>query len=362
MNIRRFIDRRRAAAMAASAAILVAGPACRGLAPSVHAGSAQEDSGHRVDADVVVASTARVEGASDTVDVGAGVDGVIAELRVREGDTVRRGEVVAVIDRRELQADLNAAEAAADAARQARTRILRGSRVEERERADADVMAAQAVVRQAESQQRRTAELFAEGIVTQVERDEVRRNLDVSTAQLDAARRRAELVKAPALPEEIAKADADVRSAEQRIRSVRQMLDKSIVRAPIAGTVLRTLLRPGETFSVMVPQPILRLADTSRLRVRAEVDERDVARVFAGQRVVVRGDVWPDRGVPGRVGRIGSQMGRKTVRSGDPAEKRDRDVLEVLVDLDHADPRLVVGLRVTALFLKGAGRDQASGR
>ena len=44
-------------------------------------------------------------------------------------------------------------------------------------------------------------------------------------------------------------------------------------------------------------------------------------------------------------------MGRKTVRTGDPADKGDRDILEVLVDLDRQDPRLVVGLRVTALFL-----------
>jgi HlyD family secretion protein len=352
MASRTFVSRSGILALAACAALVTGTSACRDITPAVEADA---DSAHRLDADVAVAATARVEGATEAVDVGAGVDGVIAELRVREGDVVHRCDVLVVIDHRELLADLNGAEAAAEAARQARLRVLRGSRVEERERADADVAEAEAVVRQAESQHRRTAELFAEGVVSAAERDEVRRTLDVSRARLDALRKGAELVKAPPLPEEVAKADAEVRSAEQRIRSIQQMLDKSMVRAPLDGTVLRTMLRPGETFSVMVPQPILRLADTSRLRVRAEVDERDVARVFPGQRVVVRGDVWPGRGVPGRVSRIGSQMGRKTVRSGDPAEKRDRDVLEVVVDLDAEDARLVIGLRVTALFLKPAG-------
>jgi hypothetical protein len=44
-------------------------------------------------------------------------------------------------------------------------------------------------------------------------------------------------------------------------------------------------------------------------------------------------------------------MGRKKVRTGDPAEKSDRDVLEVLVDLVETDARLVIGLRVTVQFL-----------
>ena len=53
----------------------------------------------------------------------------------------------------------------------------------------------------------------------------------------------------------------------------------------------------------------------------------------------------------GTVRSIGSQMGRKKVRTGDPAEKADRDVLEVLIDLDERNAALIVGLRVTAQFL-----------
>lgn len=325
----------------------------RGNDPETPPGEAQAADRERpLDAEVVVACTARVEAAGETIDVGAGMDGVVAALRVSEGDRVRAGDVLAVIDRRELGAELSAAKSAAEAARQMRVRILRGSRQEDRDRADAEVSAAEAVLTEAEAQQRRSAQLFADGIVTAAHNDEARRNLDVAVAQRQAARKRAELVKAPPLPEEAAQADAEVRAAEERVRMLGQLIEKSIVRAPIDGTVLRTSLEPGESFSILVPRPILTLADTSRLRARAEVDERDVGRVSAGQRVLVRADGWADRGVPGRVDRVSAQMGRKTVRTGDPAEKGDRDVLEVIVDLDRQDPRLVVGLRVTALFLK----------
>ena len=305
-----------------------------------------------VDAAVALASTGRVEGASDTIDVGAGLDGVIAELRVREGDDVQAGDVLAVIDRRELVGELRAARAAADVSRQARIRLLRGSRLEDRERAEAEVAAAAAVLAEATSQQQRSVYLFAEGVISAAQRDEARRNLDVSEAQLAAVRKRAELVKAPPLPEDLAAADAEVRSAAERVRALEQTLEKTLVRAPIAGTVLRTMLAPGESFSTLVPQPILTMADTSRLRVRAEVDERDVHRVFVGQRVLVRGEAWEDAGVPGVVTRLGAQMGRKTAKTGDPAEKSDRDVLEVVMDLDRQDARLVFGLRVTARFLE----------
>jgi ABC exporter DevB family membrane fusion protein len=305
--------------------------------------------------DVVLACTARVEGASETTEVGAGMDGVVAEIRVKEGDAVQAGDVLAVIDRRELPAELSAARAAAEAARQARVRVMRGSRQEDRERAEAEVTAAEAVVLQAQSEQERATRLFQQGILTASARDEVRRNLEVSQAQLQAARKRAELVKAPPLPEDAAKADADVRAAEERVRSLEQVLQKTYVRAPTGGTVLRTLMRPGESFSTFVPRPILSMADTSRLRVRAEVDERDVAKVRTGQRVLVRADGWGSDSLSGRVSRLGAEMGRKTVRTGDPAEKSDRDVLEVIVDLDRQDPRLFVGLRVTALFLKDGG-------
>ena len=66
-----------------------------------------------LDENVVFACTARVEGASETIEVGAGLDGVIAELRVHDGDRVRAGDVLAVIDRRELGAELGGAKSAA---------------------------------------------------------------------------------------------------------------------------------------------------------------------------------------------------------------------------------------------------------
>ena len=302
--------------------------------------------------EVVLACPGRIEGASEAIQVGAGADGVIAEIRVAEGQAVRAGDVLAVIDRRDLNAELSAARAQAEGARQARARIVRGSREEERRQAEAEVNAVQATLKQARLRHDRYEQLFRQGVIAEDLRDEAKRDLDVAEANLRAAVKHRELVEAPPLPEEINRADADVRAADERVRSVTERLEKVFVRAPITGTVLKTFMRPGETFSSFTPQPILSLADVSSLRVRAEVDERDVGRVHVGQRVVIRSDGFRGGQVMGTVRSVGSQMGRKKVRTGDPAEKADRDVLEVLIDLDEKDEGCVVGLRVTAQFLQ----------
>src|ERR1041384_165607 len=300
---------------------------------------------------VLLACPGRVEGASEVINVGAGADGVIAEIRVLEGQSVRIGDVLAVIDRRDLNADLSGARAQAEGARQTRARIVRGSRDEERRQAEAEVSALQALLKQNQLRYDRFQTLFQQGVISEDQRDEAKKNLDVAEANLRAAVKHKELVDAPPLPEELERADADVRAADERVRSVTERLEKAFVKAPISGTVLKTFMRPGETFSTFTPQPILSLADLSSLRVRAEVDERDIGQVHIGQRVMFRSYSFQNGKLMGTVKSIGSQMGRKKVRTGDPAEKADRDILEVLIDLDEKDKALVIGLRVTAQFL-----------
>src|SRR5215471_3084594 len=283
--------------------------------------------------EVVLACPGRVEGLSELVGVGSGIDGVLQSVLVTEGQRVSAGSVLAVIDRRDLADELKAALAAADSARQVRTRLIHGSRDEERSSAAADTVAAQAVLRQAELRYQRMERLFSEGVVSADARDEARRDMDVGEAKLRATRDHERLVNATPLPEELAKADADVKNADERVVGARANLEKCKVKAPISGTILRCEMKAGETVSTVFPKPLITMADASALRVRAEVDERDIGRVSIGGAVRVLSDAFPGKMIEGRVSRIEELMGRKKVRTGDPGEKSDRDVLEVLVDL-----------------------------
>jgi multidrug resistance efflux pump len=302
--------------------------------------------------DVILACPGRVEGADEVIGVSAAVTGVLTEVRVREGQRVVAGEVIATIACHDLKAELQAAQAAAESARQSRRRLLRGSREEER-RIAADKMAeAEAVRRQSQAQAQRMATLFEKGDVSREGLEKARRDADVAEASWRAAVDQQSLVNAPPLPEEIARADSEVGMAEEQVRASHARIEKCTVRTPQAGTVLQRHLNPGEAVSAVFPQLIVSLADTSRLRVRAEVDERDVGRIYVGQPVSIMVDAFPEKRFAGSVSRIGALMGRKKVRTGDPAEKSDRDVLEVLIDLAERDERLVIGLRTTAQFLR----------
>lgn len=299
---------------------------------------------------VIAAAQGRVEGKTNSIEVGASADGVIRSLLVKEGQRVSRDQIIAQIACDDLDSEVRAMEAALESTKQARARLLRGSREEERRVAEQDVAAAQAAVDQARRQNDRMQFLAAKDDVSQQTADTARRDLATADAALKTALEKQKLVNAGPLPEEVSKADADVAAAQDQLRAAIARREKCVVRAPIAGTITRVNMRPGEAFSTAMPRSIVTMADLSESRIRAEVDERDLARVKVNQRVNVTADGFGDFG--GTVVRTSVAMGRKTARSTDPAEKSDRDILETLIAPDPGAPRLPVGLRVVVEFLE----------
>ena len=129
-------------------------------------------------------------------------------------------------------------------------------------------------------------------------------------------------------------------------------LEKTLVRAPVDGVVLRRHLRAGESLAVLpVRSPIVTLADVTALRGRVDVDEGDIGGLRVGQPAWVTADAYGTRRFAGRVGRIGEMLGRARIRTDDPAERIDHKVRETLVELE-ASARLPIGLRVDAFIAR----------
>ena len=305
---------------------------------------------------VAVASPGRIEGLSELVSVGAAIDGVVQKIYVKEGQLVKQGDVLAEIECNDLRAALRVAQSEAESLTQARARLLHGSRVEERQAASQKTAAARAVLDQASAQLARMSTLYAAQEVSRQAYDEAQRDRDVAEAQFQQSNRNEDLVNAGPLAEDVGRADADLAAAQDRINLAQDRLNKCVVRAPITGTILRVHLRQGESFALIAPHPLFSIADVSGRRVRAEVDELDIGRVYVGQKVVLSSDAYARRSFSGTVTRVASIMGRKTVRTGDPAQKDDRDVLEVTANLDPAADALPVGMRVTVQFIHADGQ------
>lgn len=321
--------------------------------PGETSASAKVDLAQSLPPDPVrLACPGRIEGRSDTIEVGAGIDGVIQTILVREGQRVRQSDALAELECSDLRSALKVARSEAESSRQARARLLRGSRDEERQAAAQQVAAARAIVEQTAAQLDRMTKLREALAVSKASHEQALRDYEVAAADLKRAERNQELVNAPPLPEDVARADADISAAEDRIRLAEDKLNKCVVRAPIDGTVLKVHLRQGESFALLSPKPLLSMADVSSRRVRAEVDEDDVAKVHIGQRVSVSCEAYPGKHYSGFVSRVAPVMGNKSVRTGDPADKADRDVLEVYAALEAGASDLPVGLRITVQFLQ----------
>jgi HlyD family secretion protein len=291
-----------------------------------------------------IAAPGRVEPVSEEIDVGSEIVGRLARVNVDEGDRVRAGDVLAEIDNADFRARVASAAARLASAEAEHARVVNGARGEQRREAEAQRRQAEAAWQQAETEHGRRASLFASGAIAQEEAERAARDARLARARLDEAAERAQLVSAEARDEDRAQSAAAVSLARAALEEARAMLAKTAIRAPQDLTIIRRLSLTGELVS---PEsgPLFTLADTSRLRVRAEVDETDVGRLAAGQPASLRADAYGERRFSGRVSRIGLALGRKQLRTDRPTEKLDTSVLETLIDLDPG-VALPIGLRV----------------
>jgi hypothetical protein len=81
------------------------------------------------------------------------------------------------------------------------------------------------------------------------------------------------------------------------------------------------------------------------------VDERDVDKLSVGQNVIIQADALEGKKLQGSVTRISLVLGRKSISTGDPSDKSDRDILEAVIVLEDHTRSLPIGLRVTVQFL-----------
>jgi HlyD family secretion protein len=191
--------------------------------------------------------------------------------------------------------------------------------------------------------------------VVRLEDGDLRARVRVAAARTrEAARalRRTTALRAKAIvsASEFDAAEAAYLSDAAALDEAKAVLEYATIKAPFRGTVLRKFKEVGEGATTNGgPDPLFRIGDLSRLKVTAEVPERDIAALRVGQFAEVRTEAYPDDAFGATVSRVGLAIGRKNLRSDDPRARLDEKVLEVELSL-AADARLKSGMTVDVVF------------
>jgi HlyD family secretion protein len=302
----------------------------------------------------IISAAGRVEPISEEVKVGSELPGKLRQVLVDEGDHVHRGQVIAILNNDDYSARILSGRAEIEMREAELNRVLNGSRRQERGEALASVREAEAIVANAKAEMLRRESLFRSGDISRSDYERADREYDVAKARHAAAVQHHSFVDADARDEDRARYQASLSLARAQLQEAQALLAKTVIRAPMDGVILRRHLRAGETVSDKADSPIFTMADDSVLRVRVDVDETDVAKVALGQTAWFTADAFGDRKFPGRVVRIGEQLGRKRVRTDEPTERVDTKILETLIQLD-GHPPLPVGLRVDCYIQTNGG-------
>src|SRR5262249_24288520 len=155
------------------------------------------------------------------------------------GDRVRAGQVIATLENDDYRARVQSAEAERRAREADARRVANGAREQERLEAAASLREAEAGLDHANAGHHRRQGLYAERVISREELDRSAEQFGVAQARVEALRQRHSLIDAAAREEDAAKAASEVALARARLDEARAIYEKTFVRAPIAGIVLR---------------------------------------------------------------------------------------------------------------------------
>jgi len=254
----------------------------------------------------------------------------IRELRARKGDSVSAGQILAVLENRDVRAQQQEALAALEDATAQLQKISTGTLPTDIERARGQLATAEAALNQARKIYDRRAELFKLGAIPARDLLVSQTELANANANYEVARRSLELLETHSREKDIRIAESRVAQARARLAQVEALLQFTELRAPFAGTITEQLLYPGD---MAKPETSLfTVMDLAVAVARAQVPEAEAREIRLKQRCDFMPADSKDRKFGGKVSLVNKAV--------DPA----RRTVEVWCDLQNPDRWLRAGV------------------
>ena len=277
-----------------------------------------------------VVATGKVEPITK-VEIKSKASGIVKKLYVDAGDRVKKGQVLAELDREEISAQVAQSHAALEASEAS----LKGSEADfERAKVDAEGPDVPMLKRAYE----RAQGMAKEGVVSASQLDDAQKNYELALNKMNVAKAQLQVLKA-----KIGQASAQVARDKATLLQLEEQLSYTTVVSPIDGIILSRDVEVGDAVSSILvlgssATLIMTEGDTSEVYVKGKVDESDIGKVYLGQPARIKVESFKDKTFNGKVTKI-SPMG---------VEKDNVTTFEVRVSINNPGGELKAAMTANA--------------
>ena len=281
------------------------------------------------------------------INLNSKVTGRVKWIGVEKGDKVKEGQVLVRLEDDEFRAQYDQALGAAANARAYLDELKNGSRPQEIQQAQHNLDEAKATLANDKITLDRTRGLVTGGVLSKQALDDATSKFEADQQRADSLNQAFQLAKIGPRPEEIARAKGALEQAEGQAAYAKSLLDATVIRAPVTGTILERAAEKGELVTSGFastaeggPQGlVVSLADLNDLQVELDIAQDDFARLSPKQKGVVTVDAYPDRKWNGVIAEIS------------PQANRAKATVQVKVQILNPDAYLRPDMNATVKFL-----------
>ena len=295
---------------------------------------------------VVLSATGYIV-AHHKINLNSKVTGRVKWIGVEKGDKVTEGQVLVRLEDDEFRAQYEQAKGAADNARAYLEELQHGSRPQEIQEAQHNLDEARATLVDDKLTLDRTKNLFTQGVLSKQSLDDATAKFDSDQQRVNSLDKAYQLIKIGPRPEEIARARGALEQAQGQADYAKSLLDATVIRAPVTGTILERSAEKGELVTSGFastaeggPQGmVVSLADLNDLQVELDIAQDDFAKLGPKQKAIVTTDAYPDRKYDGVIAEIS------------PEANRAKATVQVKVQILKPDSYLRPDMNATVKFL-----------
>ena len=277
-----------------------------------------------------VVATGKIEPITK-VEIKSKASGIVKKLHVEYGDRVKAGQILAELDKEEIEAQVRSQKANVDASE---ANLTSTKADYERAKVDAEGPDIPMLKRAYD----RAVNMAKQGVVSQADLDNAQKAYELALNKQNVARAQLGVLKA-----KIAQADAQVQSSHAQLKQLEEQLSYTTIYSPIDGIVLSRDVEVGDAVSSILvlgssATLVMTIGDTSEVYVKGKVDESDIGKVYLGQRARIKVESFKDKTFTGKVNKI-SPMG---------VEKDNVTTFEVRVSITNPGGELKAAMTANA--------------